>query len=50
MLYVFLLLEHEAGQPQFSGVPQIKKDPESKQGSVSTVQVKILHRAGFKIF
>lgn len=49
-MYFFLLLEHEAEQPQFSNVPQSKEDPESKQESVSTVQGKNLHRDGFNTF
>lgn len=44
MLYFFLLLEYEAEEPQFPDVP------ESKHGSVSIVEVKTLHRAGFKRF
>lgn len=55
-MYFFLLLEHEAEQPQFSNVseskenPESKEDPESKEESVSIVQGKNLHRDGFNIF
>ncbi|RLW01621.1 hypothetical protein DV515_00007930 [Chloebia gouldiae] len=33
----FLVLEHEAEQPQVSDVPQSKQDPESKQGSAGYI-------------